>query len=105
MSVVLPSEGIGSVPRPLKLIEAVKGGNADQIAEAQREALEETISEMISINGQDFPITDGEQVHALVRSVSFVSFDNLRTLDKTKLRDISHCWINQLGSQWCCNSF
>lgn len=55
------SESIGSVPRTSKLQAALASGKADEIAAAQKEAIEDTLKEMLVIAGAN-PITDGEQV-------------------------------------------
>lgn len=58
---MLSCEAIGSVPRTTKLQSAMQAGDAEAVAVAQQEALEETINMLKSISGE-FPICDGEQV-------------------------------------------
>ena len=59
--IMFKSESIGSVPRTSKLQAALASGNAEEIAAAQAEAVEETLKEILSISGTN-AITDGEQV-------------------------------------------
>jgi len=59
-SMAIPSEGIGSIPRPWALIEAYGAGSSDDILTKQNEALQETIETLLHLS-EGNPITDGEQ--------------------------------------------
>lgn len=69
--VFIQSEGIGSIPRPESLINALQSGDAEAIKIQQDEALADTIAKLSAITNGRYPITDGEQVFSTVLSVNF----------------------------------
>eukprot|EP01035_Chromulina_nebulosa_P021422 gene21422-27750_t len=57
----IPSEGIGSIPRPENLQYALASNNIDQIKELQVIAIRDTIEKLLDITNGEYPISDGEQ--------------------------------------------
>jgi 5-methyltetrahydropteroyltriglutamate--homocysteine methyltransferase len=72
----LPTEPIGSIPRPLQLIEAVRGGLAPaELDRLYEQALRETI-EQLEATGSPV-ITDGEQTKPSFATYPLVGLENL----------------------------
>ena len=60
---LLPNEGLGSIPRPLSLITALKSDDQILIEREKATALQDTIKRLSEISlGDAATLTDGEQV-------------------------------------------
>ena len=72
----LPTEPIGSIPRPCELIEAVRGGSTpDELDQLYERALRDTI-EQLEATGSPV-ITDGEQTKPSFATYPLVGLENL----------------------------
>jgi 5-methyltetrahydropteroyltriglutamate--homocysteine methyltransferase len=72
----LPTEPIGSIPRPRELIEAVRGGSTpDELDRLYEQALRDTI-ERLEATGSPV-ITDGEQTKPSFATYPLVGLENL----------------------------
>lgn len=73
----LPTEPIGSIPRPIELIEAVRagGGAPDQLERLYEQALRDTIEELEATGSP--VVTDGEQTKPSFATYPLVGLENL----------------------------
>ena len=72
----IPTEPIGSIPRPRELIEAVRGGSTpDELDQLYERALRDTI-EQLEATGSPV-ITDGEQTKPSFATYPLVGLENL----------------------------
>jgi 5-methyltetrahydropteroyltriglutamate--homocysteine methyltransferase len=72
----LPTEPIGSIPRPRELIEAVRAGSApEELDRLYQQALRDTIEQLEATRSP--VITDGEQTKPSFATYPLVGLENL----------------------------